>query len=63
MAALVATWENPVIRAFYERLLAAGKEKMVAMTACKGKLLVIFISMVQNKSTLESLSSTGIVEI
>jgi transposase len=41
MAALVASRRNPVIRAFYERLCAAGKPAKVALTACMRKLLVI----------------------
>jgi transposase len=49
MAALVATRVNPVIRAFYERLLANGKEKKVALTACMRKLLVILNSMICNR--------------
>src|SRR5260370_804354 len=34
MAAVVAARFNPVIRAFYQRLCAAGKAKKVALTAC-----------------------------
>lgn len=41
MGALVATRHNPVIREFYERLLAAGKPKKVALVACMRKLLSI----------------------
>jgi len=41
MAALVASRHNPVIKAFYQRLLAAGKPKKVALTACMRKLLTI----------------------
>jgi transposase len=41
MAALVATRRNAVIRAFYRRLLAAGKPKKLALTACMRKLLTI----------------------
>ena len=41
MAALVASRCNPVIRAFYERLRAAGKPAKVALTACMRKLLPI----------------------
>ncbi len=41
MAALVATQYNPPLRAFYQRLLAAGKAKKVALTAVMRKLLVI----------------------
>src|SRR4030095_6679870 len=39
MGTLVATRYNPRIRAFYERLLAAGKVKKVALTACMHKFL------------------------
>jgi len=41
MAALVATRFNPVIRAFYSRLLARGKAKKVALIAAMRKLLTI----------------------
>lgn len=41
MAALVASQCNPVIRAFYLRLRAAGKPAKVALTACMRKLLII----------------------
>jgi transposase len=41
MAALVAARHNPVIKAFYNRLLAAGKPKKVALVACMRKLLTI----------------------
>ena len=41
MAALVATKRNSVIRAFYLRLVAAGKPKKLALVACMRKLLTI----------------------
>jgi transposase len=41
MAALVATRHNPTIRAFYQRLLARGKPKKLALIACARKLLTI----------------------
>jgi transposase len=41
MAALVATRCNAVIRAFYQRLLRAGKPKKLALVACMRKLLTI----------------------
>jgi transposase len=41
MATLTATRSNPVIRAFYQRLCAAGKSKKTALTACMRKLLTI----------------------
>jgi transposase len=41
MAALVAARHNPTLRRFYQRLLAAGKAKKLALTAVMRKLLVI----------------------
>jgi transposase len=48
MAALVASRHNPVIRAFYQRLVAAGKAKKQALTAAMRKLLVILNAMLRN---------------
>jgi transposase len=48
MATLTAARWNPVIRAFYERLLAAGKLKKVALVACMRKLLTILNAMVRD---------------
>jgi transposase len=50
MGALVASRFNPVIRAFYLRLRAAGKPKMVALTACMHKLLTILNAMLQHRT-------------
>ena len=47
MGALVASRYNPVLRAFYQRLLAAGKPKKLALTACMRKLLTILNAMVK----------------
>ena len=47
MATLVATRHNPVIQAFYAKLLAAGKLKKVAVVACMHKLLNILNAMVK----------------
>ena len=41
MAALVGVRHNPVLRRFYERLVAAGKPKKLALVACMHKLLTI----------------------
>ena len=49
MSTLVATRHNPVIREFYERLLAAGKATKVALTACMRKLLTILNAMIKNQ--------------
>ena len=51
MATLAATRCNPVIRAFYNRLLNAGKEHKVALTACMHKLIVILNAMIKNQTT------------
>jgi len=48
MATLVATRHNPVIRDFYQRLLAKGKLKLVALVACMRKLLVILNAMIRD---------------
>jgi transposase len=50
MAALVAARHNPVIRAFYERLCAAGKVKKVALVACMRKLLTILNAMLKSQT-------------
>ena len=50
MGTLVATRHNPVIRAFYQRLVAAGKPKKVALTACMRKLLIILNAMVRQQT-------------
>ena len=48
MAALTAIRWNSVLKAFYNRLIEAGKKKKVAITACMRKLLIILNSMVRN---------------
>lgn len=53
MGALVVTRRNPVIRAFYRRLLAAGKPKKVALIACMRKLLTILNAMMRTNTTWE----------
>jgi len=58
MAALVATRYNPVIRAFYARLCAAGKPKKVALTACMRKLLTILNALLAHHTPWQSSPST-----
>ena len=50
MAALASVRFNPVIKDFYQRLIASGKPPKVALTACMRKILVILNSMVKNMS-------------
>jgi len=51
MATVVATRRNPVIRAFYQRLLAAGKRPLVALVAAMHKLLTILNAMVKHQTS------------
>lgn len=51
MATLVATRHNPVIKRYYQRLLAKGKLKKVALVASMRKLLTILNEMVRNGET------------
>ena len=44
MAALVAARHNPILRAFYQRLRAAGKPAKLALTATMRKLLIVLNS-------------------
>jgi transposase len=44
-----ATRHNPVLKAFYQRLLAKGKEKKVALVACMRKLIVILNIMIARR--------------
>jgi transposase len=41
-----ATLSNPVFKAFYQRLIAKGKEPKVALIACMRKLIVILNTMI-----------------
>ena len=49
MATLVATRYNPVIRAFYQHLLAGGKPKLVALVASMRKLLTILNAIIKSQ--------------
>jgi transposase len=50
MATLTATRCNPVIKAFYQRLLGRGKSQKVAITAAMRKLLTILNAMVKTQT-------------
>jgi transposase len=49
MGALVAARHNPILRAFQERLLAAGKPKMVALIAVARRLLTILNAIIRDR--------------
>jgi transposase len=48
MAALSATRFNPIIKKFYDRLIAKGKPKKVAIVACMRKLIIYMNAMLKN---------------
>lgn len=48
MATLSATRCNPVIKEFYQRLIAKGKAKKVAIVACMRKMLITLNAMVKS---------------
>lgn len=55
MATLTAARFNPVIKAFYRRLVDAGKPKKVALVACMRKLLTILNAMLRDQSAWSDL--------
>lgn len=59
MGTLVATRYNPRIKAFYERLLAAGKVKKVALTACMRKFLTILNAMLKHRTPWQAQAVQG----
>jgi transposase len=59
MAALASTKFNPLIRTFYQRLLANGKPKMVALIACARKLLLILNTMIKENRPWRNLPQTA----
>jgi transposase len=59
MGTLVATRYNPRIKAFYERLLAAGKVKKVALTACMHKFLTILNAMLKHRTPWQAQEVQG----
>lgn len=50
LAALCGRRWNPALRPFYERLIAAGRPKKVALIACARKLLTIVNAMVRDNA-------------
>jgi transposase len=44
-----ATLNNPILKAYYQRLLAKGKEPKVAIIACMRKLIVILNTMIARR--------------
>ncbi len=63
MAALVATRLHPVMQSYYQRLLAKGKPKKVALVAVMRKLLVTLNCMVRNGETLRQPRETELAKV
>jgi transposase len=61
MATLTATRCNPVIKAFYQRLLARGKAQKVAMTAAMRKFLTILNAMVKTHTPWNARVTHGLL--
>ncbi len=51
MPTMSAVRYNPIIKAMYQRLLAAGKRRIVALVACMRKLLLLINSMLKQDKT------------
>ena len=60
MGTLVAIRYNPILRQFYARLLAAGKPKKVALTACMHKLLTILNALLHHRTPWQPPASPAI---
>jgi transposase len=56
MATLSAVRCNPVLRAFYQRLVAKGKAKKLALIACMRKLLIILNAIAAQNTQWQPLS-------
>lgn len=61
MATLVATRHNAVIQCFYERLIAAGRAKKAAITACMRKLLTIMNAMMKHHTPWHYISNQAVI--
>lgn len=50
MATMVATRRNPTVKTWYDRLVASGKPKKLALVACMRKLLVVLNAILKTKT-------------
>jgi transposase len=50
---------TPQIQRFYEHLLRQGKKKLVALTACMRKLLLILNAMIKHNNPWNSQANTS----
>ena len=56
MAVLSAKKHNPILKAFFDRLVAAGKAKKVAIVACMRKLIIIINAMIKTGQRWQELT-------
>jgi transposase len=54
MGAMVAKRHNPTLKAFFDRLVAAGKPKMVALIAVARKLLTILNAIIRDNRSWQT---------
>jgi transposase len=59
MAALSGAKYNPVLRAFYQKMLKRGKEKKVALIACMRKLLTYMNAILRDHTPWKATSSSA----
>ncbi len=57
MATVAAATHNPVIKAFYQRLKAAGKPAKVVLVACMRKLIVILNAIVRTNTPWQEVTA------
>ena len=50
MATMCAVKHDRILKAFYQRLRAAGKKPLVALTACMRKLIVLMNRLLKNEN-------------
>jgi transposase len=59
MATLVAARHNPQTQRFYEHLIRQGKKRLVAVTACMRRLLLILNAMIKHNNAWNLQANTS----
>jgi transposase len=54
LGAMVAARHNPLLKAFFDRLVATGKPKMVAIIAVARKLVTILNAILRDQKPLQN---------
>jgi transposase len=60
LPALTAVRSNPVLEAFFDRLVAAGKPKMQAVGACMRELVMIAYGVLKNRKPFDPARSSRV---